>query len=216
MCSSDLQTELNALLPADSQLKGTGDYRDQRTEGWELEVQANPSRQLTVRASYSMNRVRFGRFFPLVRPYLAQAEAAAKARGLDPDVATTITQQLIDDTEGAVSVVRRETANLTTRYSFTQGPLQGFAFGTSTRYAMGKPRAQLSSGGVVVLPARRTSSYILVNPFASYRRKLFGYAWTAQLNVNNVLGLNSDQGNSYTWPRKTEPRQYVTTVSTNF
>ena len=142
--------------------------------------------------------------------------AKAKARGLDPDVATTITQQLIDDTEGAVSVVRRETANLTTRYSFTRGPLQGFALGTSTRYAMGKPRAALSSGGVVVLPARRTSSYILVNPFASYRRKLFGYAWTAQLNVNNVLGLNSDQGNSYTWPRKTEPRQYVTTVSTNF
>ena len=35
-------------------------------------------------------------------------------------------------------------------------------------------------------------------------------------NVNNVLGLNSDQGNSYTWPRKTEPRQYVTTVTTNF
>jgi hypothetical protein len=31
--------------------------------------------------------------------------------------------------------------------------------------------------------------------------------------VNNVLGLNSDQGNSYTWPRKTEPRQYVTTVT---
>ena len=88
--------------------------------------------------------------------------------------------------------------------------------GTSTRYAMGKPRAALSSGGVVVLPARRTSSYILVNPFASYRRKLFGYAWTFQLNVNNVLGLNSDQGNSYTWPRKTEPRQYVTTVTTNF
>ena len=64
-----------------------------------------------------------------------------------------------------------------------------------------------------MLPATKTSSYILVNPFVSYRRKLYNHNWTAQLNVNNVLGLNSDQGNSYTWPRKTEPRQYVTTVT---
>lgn len=214
--SAAAQTELNALLPANAQLQGTGDYRDQRTEGWEAEIQTNINRQWTVRATYSMNRVSYGRFFPLVRPYLAQAQAVAKARGIDPDNATAITQQLIADTEGAVSVVRRETANLTTRYSFTDGRLKGLAIGTSARYAMGKPRAALSSGGVVVLPATRTSSYILVNPFASYRRKLFGYPWTAQLNVNNVLGLNSDQGNSYTWPRKTEPRQYVTTVTTSF
>ncbi len=211
--SAVAQTELNALLPANNRLLGTGDYRDQDTSGWEAEVQLNLTRQWTVRATYSMNRVVFGRFFPLVRPYLAAAQAAAKAQGLDPEDATAVTQQLIDDTEGAVRTVRRETANLTTRYSFTEGRFKGFAIGTSTRYAMGKPRAAISSGGVVVLPATKTSSYILVNPFLSYRRKLFGRAWTAQLNVNNVLGLNSDQGNSYTWPRKTEPRQYVTTVT---
>ncbi len=211
--SAAVQTELNDLLPATNQLLGTGDYRDQETEGWELETQLNLTRQWTVRATYSMNRVQFGRFFPLVRPYLAAAQAAAKAQGLDPEDATAITQQLLDDTEGNVRAVRRETANITTRYSFTQGKLKGFALGTSARYAMGKPRAALSSGGVVVLPATRTSSYILVNPFASYRRKLYGHNFTFQLNVNNVLGLNSDQGNSYTWPRKTDPRHYVTTVS---
>jgi len=211
--SAGSQTELNALLPANNRLLGTGDYRDQDTSGWEAEVQLNLTRQWTVRATYSMNRVVFGRFFPLVRPYLAAARAAAKAQGLDPEDATAVTQQLLDDTEGAVRAVRRETANLTTRYSFTEGRLKGFAIGTSARYALGKPRAALSSGGVVVLPATTTDSYILVNPFLSYRRKFFGHAWTAQLNVNNVLGLNSDQGNSYTWPRKTEPRQYITTVT---
>ena len=211
--SAVAQTELNALLPVGQRLLGTGDYRDQQTEGWEVEVQTNLTRQWTVRATYSMNRVQFGRFFPLVRPYLAAAQAAAKAQGLDPDDATAITQQLLDDTEGNVRTVRRETANLTTRYSFTEGKFKGFAVGTSTRYAMGRPRAALSSGGVVVLPATKTSSYILVNPFVSYRKKLYGHNFTAQLNVNNVLGLNSDQGNSYTWPRKTEPRHYVTTVT---
>ncbi|MEO6244118.1 MAG: TonB-dependent receptor plug domain-containing protein, partial [Opitutaceae bacterium] len=183
------QTELNALLPANNQLLGTGDYRDQETEGWEIESQLNLNRQWTVRATYSMNRVQFGRFFPLLRPYLEAARAAAKAQGLDPDNATQITQQLIDDTEGAVRATRRETANLTTRYSFTEGRLKGFALGTSARYALGRPRAALSSGGVVVLPATKTSSYILVNPFASYRRKIGRYNTTLQLNVNNVLGL---------------------------
>ncbi len=109
--------------------------------------------------------------------------------------------------------IRRETANITTRYSFTEGRLRGLAIGTSARYAKGKPRAALSSGGVVVLPATRTDDYVLVNPFASYRRKLLNRNWTLQLNVNNVLGLNSDQGNSYTWPRKTEPRQFITTLT---
>jgi hypothetical protein len=211
--SAGSQTELNALLPANNRLLGTGDYRDQDTEGWEIESQLNLTRQWTVRATYSMNRVTFGRFFPLVRPYLEAARAAAKALGQDPDNATQITQQLIADTEGTVRTVRRETANITTRYSFIEGKLKGVAVGTSARYAMGKPRAALSSGGVVVLPATKTSSYILVNPFVSYRRKLYNRNVTAQLNVNNVLGLNSDQGNSYTWPRKTDPRQYVTTVT---
>lgn len=81
------------------------------------------------------------------------------------------------------------------------------------RYALGKARAALSSGGQVVLPARKTGNYVLVNPFVSYRRKLLGRNWTAQLNVNNVFNLHSDQGNSYTWPRYTEPRQYITTVT---
>jgi len=210
------QTELNNLLPANQQLLGTGDYRDQQTEGWEFESQINLTRQWTVRATYSMNNVQFSRFFPLVRPYLAAARAAARAQGLDPDDATQITQQLIDDTEGAVRSVRRETASITTRYTFTAGRFKGFAIGTSARYALGKPRAALSSGGVVVLPATRTSSYTLVNPFASYRHKFGRYNTTLQLNVNNVLGLNSDQGNSYTWPRKTEPRQYVTTFTVEF
>ncbi|WP_414662191.1 TonB-dependent siderophore receptor [Horticoccus sp. 23ND18S-11] len=211
--SAVAQTELNALLPANNRLLGTGDYRDQETEGWEIEMQMNLTRQWTVRATYSMNRVVFGRFFPLVRPYLAAARAAAQAQGLDPEDATAITQQLLDDTEGAVRSVRRETANITTRYSFTEGRLRGFAIGASARYALGRPRAALSSGGVVVLPATTTDSYFLVNPFTSYRRKIYGHAVTLQLNVNNVLGLNSDQGNSYTWPRKTEPRQYVTTAT---
>jgi len=82
--SAAAQTELNALLPAGQRLLGTGDYRDQSTSGWEFELQSNLTRQRTVRATYSVNRVIFGRFFPLVRPYLASARTAAQAQGLNP------------------------------------------------------------------------------------------------------------------------------------
>ena len=112
--------------------------------------------------------------------------------------------------------MRRETANITTRYSFLEGRLKGLAIGTSARYALGKARAGLSSGGVVVLPPTKTDNYVLVNPFISYRRRIARLNWSLQLNVNNVLDLHSDQGNSYTWPRYTEPRQYVTSVTVDF
>ena len=189
------------------------DYRDQATEGWEFEVQTNLTRQWTMLATYSVNYVKFGRLFPLVRPYLAAARAAATAQGLEPDAATSITQLELDTAEGNISTIRRETAALTTRYSFTEGKFKGLAVGAAFRYALGKIRNPALVNGVTVLPKIRTESYVLMNPFISYRKKLFNHHFTAQLNVNNLFDNDSDQGNSYTWPRRVEPRSYVTTVT---
>jgi hypothetical protein len=55
-----------------------------------------------------------------------------------------------------------------------------------------------------------------VNPFASYRRKVFGRVALFQLNVNNVFNLRSDQGNNYNWPRLTDPRRITSTVTLNW
>jgi outer membrane receptor for ferric coprogen and ferric-rhodotorulic acid len=207
------QNELNALLPVGGRLLSGADYRDQATEGWEFEVQTNLTRQWTMLATYSVNYVKFGRLFPLVRPYLAAARAAATAQGLEPDAATSITQLELDTAEGNISTIRRETAALTTRYSFTEGKFKGLAIGAAFRYALGKIRNPALVNGVTVLPKIRTESYVLMNPFISYRKKLFNHHFTAQLNVNNLFDNDSDQGNSYTWPRRVEPRSYVTTVT---
>ena len=66
---------------------------------------------------------------------------------------------------------------------------------------------------MTVLPKIRTESYVLMNPFISYRMKLFNHNFTAQLNVNNFFDNDSDQGNGYTWQRRVEPRSYVTSVT---
>jgi len=217
--SAAAQLELNAVLPANQQLIGTGDYRDQTAEGYEAEIQLNLTRQWTVRATYSMNRVVFTRFFPLTGDALGLARTAAQQRGLNPDEATQLTAQFLLDQEGAVRAVRRETANLITRYGFERGALRGLSLGASARYALGKLRAD-SPGNVVagrqLYPAGQTKDLVLVNPFASYRRKAFGRNWTLQLNINNLFDSRSDQGNSWTWPRYLEPRQFSWTASLDF
>jgi len=214
--STAVQQELNAVLPSDQQLLATGDYRDQTSTGYEVEIQFNPTRQWAFRATYSMSRVVFTRFFPFTGDALGRARAAAQERGLNPDEATLLTAQFLGDQEGAASSVRRETASLVTRYSFDRGAFKGIALGVSARYALGKLRVNspgnVVAGNVLYL-AGRTDDYVVVNPFASLRRQLFGRTWTLQLNVNNVFDLRSDQGNNWTWPRYTDPRQYITSLS---
>ena len=211
--SVQAQNELNALLPVGKGLLSGGDYRDQVTDGWEFELQSNLTRKWTLLTTYSVNYVKFGRLFPLVRPYLAEARAAASAQGLEPNAATSITQLELDTAEGNISIIRRETAALTSRYSFTEGKFKGLAVGASFRYALGKIRSSVIVNGVTVLPKIRTESYVLMNPFISYRMKLFNHNFTAQLNVNNFFDNDSDQGNGYTWQRRVEPRSYVTSVT---
>jgi outer membrane receptor for ferric coprogen and ferric-rhodotorulic acid len=217
--SAAAQLELNAVLPAGQQLIGTGDYRDQTSEGYEAEIQLNLTRQWTVRATYSMSQVIFTRFFPLTGDALGLARTAAQQQGLNPDEATQLTAQFLSDQEGAASRVRRETASLVTRYSFDRGDLKGLALGVSARYALGKLRVNNPGNtvaGRILYPAGRTNDHVLVNPFASYRRKLLGRTWTLQVNVNNVFDLRSDQGNNWTWPRFTDPRQYITSLSVDW
>lgn len=192
------------------------DYRDRTSSGWELQLLANLTRGWTLLAGYSVNQTEFTRFFPLLNAALTEARATARARGLDPDGATTLTHTYLEEQEGAVSQTKRGTASLTTRYSFQEGRLKGFTAGASARYARGRDRAGVTIAGVQVLPPITTDDYVLVNPFFSYRRKVGRLHWTLQLNINNLLDVKVDVGNSYTWARYTEPRQFVTTVTAGF
>jgi hypothetical protein len=103
-----------------------------------------------------------------------------------------------------------------TRYTIREGRFKGFAAGVAARYQKGKPWVNLVIANVEVLPARNTDDYILTNPFFSYRRKFGRTDWSFQVNINNVFDVRSNQGNSYRWPRFTEPRQFVYTATVNF
>jgi outer membrane receptor for ferric coprogen and ferric-rhodotorulic acid len=189
------------------------DYRDRTSNGWEYHVLTNLTRNWTLTAGYSNNKTTFTRFFPLLEARVTEARKNAQARGLNPDDATDETRQFLQDQEGNISATKRATASITTRYTFTQGALKGFAAGVSARYQRGKPWVNLVIAGVEVLPPITTEDIVLTNPFFSYRRKVGRTSWTLQLNINNLFDRKIDQGNSYRWPRYTEPRQFVYTAT---
>jgi outer membrane receptor protein involved in Fe transport len=209
-----VRDELNPLLA--TPFANLVDYRDRNSTGWEFQVLANLTKNWTLTGGYSTNDTEFTRFFPLLGARIAEARAEAQRRGVNPDDATAITREYLEEQEGNVSAAKRATASLTTRYTFTEGRLKGFAAGVAARYTKGKPWVNLVVAGTEVLPAIETDDYILTNPFFSYRRKFGRTSWTFQVNINNVFDVHSNQGNSYRWPRYTEPRQFVYTTTVAF
>jgi outer membrane receptor for ferric coprogen and ferric-rhodotorulic acid len=212
--ASTVRDELNPLLA--TPFANLVDYRDRTSTGWEYQVVTNLTRHWTLLATYSTNTTEYTRFFPLLGQLVTAARTAAQARGLNPDDATILTREYLEDQEGNIAATKRSTASVTTRYTFTEGLLKGFTTGVSARYARGRARTGVTIAGVEVLPPITTDDVILANPFFSYRRKFGRYQTTLQLNINNVFDEKIDVGNSYTWARYTEPRQYVTTLTVAF
>ncbi|MFM9956134.1 MAG: TonB-dependent receptor plug domain-containing protein [Opitutaceae bacterium] len=192
------------------------DFRDRTSDGWELTVTANPLPNWTLQASFARSNIEYTRFFPLLQQLLTEARAMAQSRGLNPDSSTVLTRQYLEDQEGVTGPDTKSNASLVSRYSFTEGTLKGVSTGVAARYQRGKPWVNLVIANVEVRPAITTPDYVLVNPFVSYRRKIGRTNWTFQVNVNNLTNVNSNQGNSWRWPRYTEPRQFVYTATAAF
>lgn len=210
-----VRNELQGLLG--QTFVNTTDYRDRTAEGWEYQILTNITPNWTLTASYSRNTSVFTRFFPLTEAKLTEARTAAQALGRNPDDATIITRQFLEDQEDGATTSTRKTAALATRYSFREGPLKGLTAGVAARYAAGRLRpGGVTIGGIVVFPPNTmTDDYIITSPFVSYRRKFARFTGTVQLNANNVFDVRSNQG-AIRFPRYTEPRQLIFTTTLSF
>lgn len=211
---SQVVNELNPLLPAP--FFNTTDYRDQTARGYEVELVTNMARNWTVRGSLGTNYLIFTRFFPLLEEKVTIARETARQRGLNPDDATILTRQYLEDQAAGATGKGRKSVNLTSRYSFTEGTLRGVSVGGSVRHYYSKDRGAVSIGGREVLPYTKTEPLTVYSPFVSYRQKLRRLSWTAQVNVNNLFDQVSDQGNSYRYTRWTDPRQIITTLTVTY
>ena len=214
--------ELRPLVGATT-LVGNTDTKDEAARGLEFELVSNITRNWTGRFTLSRSLVHPGNTFPQLKALLPQAREIARSRGLDPDAATQTTADFLADADadaGAAGMVRisikRWVGNFVTRYTITEGGLKGLALGASARYYDGKPRVAAVVDGVRVLPDTTTEDTLTVNPFISYRRRIGRITWLAQVNVNNVFDKITDQGAQYRYPRYTEPRQFIYTLSAQF
>lgn len=193
---------------------GTNDFRDRKTLGHEIEAFFSPTPNLTARVTYASSNVTFTNFYPLLTARYAEALAAAKSRGLNPDTLFPLTEQFFADADPTVTP--RHSMSFTGRYSFTTGPLKGLALGGSARFQQGHIITGISVAGVTVIPTKFTDDQYVFSPFASYRRKFDRLTWTGQLNVQNAFDRVSYQGLNYRNNRLTDPRQIVFTNTFGF
>jgi len=201
------------------------------TEGLEVEVVANPTRNLTLRASYSNSKRRRENFFtevfeffgsrvPQWRQLLANnpAELATfnqAVQELDSELAFQV------DRQNAPFGTRPHKMNGTARYAFREGRLKGAFLGGSIRYQGRNFLSQDLATGKVYWG----NESILGDVFAGYRFRVprSKLNATVQLNVRNVsdsyranIGRYND---NYTGVRRVyfnEPRSYRLTTTLDF
>ncbi|WP_414662467.1 TonB-dependent receptor plug domain-containing protein [Horticoccus sp. 23ND18S-11] len=201
------------------------------TEGLEVEVVANPTKNLTLRASYSNSKRRRENFFTEVFEFFgSRVPQWRQLLANNPtELATfnTAVQEL--ESELAFQVDRQNSPfgtrphkmNGTARYRFSEGPLRGVFVGGSIRYNGKNFLSQNLATGRVYWG----NESVLGDAFAGYRTRVprTKLPVTLQLNVKNIsdsyranIGRYNDD---YTGVRRVylnEPRSYRFTTTLEF
>jgi outer membrane receptor protein involved in Fe transport len=238
--TDNLAAMLNALLNAGKISQADYDRQaitwtsatiDIFTKGLEVEVVANPTKNLTLRASYSHSERRRENFFtevfeffgsrvPQWRTLLANnptelATFNTAVRDLDSEMAYQV------DRQNAPFGARPHKLNGTARYRFSAGKLKGLFAGASIRYNGKNFLSQNLATGRVYWG----NETILGDAFAGYRTRVprTKIPVTLQLNVKNIsnsyLAIVGRYNDDYTGVRRVylnEPRSYRLTTTMEF
>ncbi|MES2695438.1 MAG: TonB-dependent receptor plug domain-containing protein [Verrucomicrobiota bacterium] len=201
------------------------------TEGIEVEVVANPTKSLSLRASYSHSKRRRENFFNEIFEFFGTRVPQWRQQLVnDPAPLAQFDQAVVDlDSELAFQVDRQNSPfgsvphkmNGTARYTFREGKLRGGFLGASVRYT-GK---NFMSWDRVTGHIYWGNESLLGDAFAGYRFKVprTRLNATVQLNVKNltnsyraIVGRYND---TYTAVRRVnlnEPRSWRLTTTLEF
>jgi hypothetical protein len=201
------------------------------TEGIEVEVVANPTKSLSLRASYSNSKRRrenffqevfafFGERIPQWRPQLVgNAAALAQFDQAVADLDSELAFQV--DRQNSPFGTRPHKLNGTARYTIREGKLRGGFLGGSIRYN-GK---NFMSWDRVTGHIYWGNESVLADAFAGYRFRIPGSKInaTVQLNVKNVgnwyLATVGRYNDNYTGVKRVylnEPRSFRLTTTLDF
>lgn len=193
-------------------LVATSDYL---AKGWELELVANPNRNLRLAFNIAKQETIQTNLAPDLKKYTAEMLAILQASPMynvkdvpdSPDEPNTLSSRFRNAVtanltaeaakEGTVSLEQRKyRANIVANYTFRNGWLKGFNLGGAARYqsavATGYPTIPNEDGNPVPLLDRAffTEPEIRGDVFCGYQRKIYNgrVDWKIQLNIRDAFG----------------------------
>ena len=201
------------------------------TEGKEIELVANPTRNLTMRLGYSQSKRRRGNFFKEIYAFFGPKydEWRQQAAG-DATLLATINEEIaLIESELDAQVARQNSPfgtrphklNFTTRYKFTEGRLKGVFLGGGVRY-QGKNYMQRDNATGREYWGNET---LYTDAFIGHRLRMpwLKLPLMVQLNVKNLtnsylvgIGRYNDTFDGLKRVYLTEPRSYRLTMTVEF
>jgi outer membrane receptor for monomeric catechols len=199
---------------------------DRESKGWELEVIANPLPNWRITANFSINEVIKSNIMPHVRDWAEGATAYwldvagpdFNFGGGDWDVLSNHIGWMMDNINREVAFTgkqargqRKYGASFYTRYSFVEGPLEGFSIGGGMRYqSPNSVNYYFDSIDVVDGVPVMTNGYLVEGETMFLADLLLAYEFEMkwgtkpvgvdlQLNISNLFDSDKDQLYDAAW-----------------
>ncbi|PTX98523.1 hypothetical protein DB354_04470 [Opitutus sp. ER46] len=187
-----------------------GSTRDTDSEGYEVELTANPTPNWRIYANYTNSRTTVRNIGREMQDYIASnralweknanvaiSDTTTTARTVGSQLAVIdramFNQFVVQDGREPLGQMRHK-FNLRTGYDFTQGPLKGITLGGAVRYNSANLIAFTAvpdADGNVARVSKYGSPQVYLDANVGYGRKFTALhrsiRWSLQLNVNNVL-----------------------------
>jgi outer membrane receptor protein involved in Fe transport len=232
---------LAGKVPSGTVQSGTGRTFDNRTQGYEVELTANPTAQWRVFLNYSQSKSAQTNIGQEDLAYIAfwrptwEANAALPLSTGAGTIATqlaaldvrTFTDFTLAQGRPALGQMEHK-LNFVSNYEFAQGPLKGITVGGGVRYT-GRPiNGYRATGtpGAIVSTVSAGSEQVFLDLNAAYRRKLQlmgkSVAWSLQTNINNALNndafirINTARDGVLTAYRFNPPLEWMITTKFSF
>ena len=232
---------LAGKVPSGTSTSATGKTFDSDSDGFELELTANPTEHWRMFLNYSNSKVTQSNlgnedfaYIAFWRPTWAANQALPLATGAGT-IATqlaaldnaTFTTYTLADGKPPLGQIKHK-LNFVSNYEFSNGFLKGITIGGGVRYTSKPINGYSASGtpGNVVSVVSYGSDQIFIDLNAAYRRKLqiMGkpIMWSLQTNINNVLNndafirVNTARDGLLTAYRFNAPLEWIITSKFSF
>lgn len=194
----------------DLQENNVDTYSDKQTfegTGWEFELTASPTPNWRIMLNFALPETQLIEGYLDTKAYYEAnndfwRSAAAELAASDPIAANAVNtnadniKRVIDgfDAGRSLNNTFKYTANVFTRYFFTDGAFKGFSIGGGVNFR-GKRLVANNPGDA--FDYIFSESYELISLVAGYERPMRGGTLSVQLNVSNLLDDQHVRANSY-------------------